>query len=243
MVVSLLFPTIRNFCSKRVQADSLPPDAFLETGVKGVLRIPGRSWFGGGLITPGSLGPWGYVIVQGGSATLVDVPYYSESLVKEVVQLAPLGVTHLLFTHDDFVGMSGHASWKRAFPGAVRVAHAADCPKGSAEEGLGGKGPWDIAGAGVRAYHVPGHSEGSVFYVSPLHSAVFTGDSIAHWGGKPTAFGSRNRFGRATQASSLRAFVCAVPFCHAVLPGHGSPARFEDERRFAEFFEEAARGL
>eukprot|EP00408_Alexandrium_pacificum_P008209 CAMPEP_0171226770 /NCGR_PEP_ID=MMETSP0790-20130122/37499_1 /TAXON_ID=2925 /ORGANISM="Alexandrium catenella, Strain OF101" /LENGTH=239 /DNA_ID=CAMNT_0011692855 /DNA_START=31 /DNA_END=750 /DNA_ORIENTATION=+ len=236
---SLLLPTIRNYFGfKRVQAD-----LFVPTRVNGVLRIPGRTWLGGSLITQGSMGPWGYVVVHGQSATLVDVPYYSEGLAKEVRRLAPLGVTHLLLTHDDFVEMSGHALWKRAFPGVIRVAHAADCPQGSVEERLSGSGPWDIDIAGFRAYHVLGHSQGSVFYASPMHSAAFTGDSIGLWKANATGFGSRNRFGRATQASSLRAYARAAPFCQALLPGHGSPAYFKEEREAARFFEAAAHCL
>uniref|UniRef100_A0A7S1R4Z7 Metallo-beta-lactamase domain-containing protein n=1 Tax=Alexandrium catenella TaxID=2925 RepID=A0A7S1R4Z7_ALECA len=221
----------------------------LATGVAGVLRIAGRSWHGLPM-TPTSLGPWGYAVMEGQSTALIDVPYYSEDLVKELKRIAPHGVSHLLFTHDDFVGMSRHASWKVAFPRAIRIAHSADCrPQGSLEVELSGSGPWEVAG--LRAYHVPGHSKGSVFYASPGRSAVFTGDSAGLWddlwgglwGGRPNGFGMFNRFGRANQAKSLRGYARSAPFCKAVLPGHGLPAYFKDERELAAFFEAAADSL
>lgn len=192
-------------------------------------------------MTPAGLGPWGYMVVKGPSAILVDVPYYSDDLADEVRKLAPRGVSHLLLTHDDFVQMSSHASWKRAFPDAVRVAHHADCARGSVEMELCGRGPWDVAG--FRIDHVPGHSEGSVFYTSPELSAVFTGDSIGLWQSQPTGFASHCRFGHAPQAESLRGYVRAAPFCKALLPGHGLPAYFEDEQERVSFFEAAAGGL
>jgi len=212
----------------------------LATKIAAIMRIPGRSWWGSP-ISPTSLGPWGHVAVQGRSAVLVDVPYYSKDLVEEVLSLAPDGVTHLFLTHDDFVRMSDHAMWKRAFPDAIRVAHCADCAPGSVDMELSGAGPWHVAG--FRVDRVPGHSEGSLFYASPELSAVFTGDSIALWDGKPTGFRSHCRFGPARQAQSLRGYVAAAPFCAGLMPGHGLPAYFSDADERASFFDAAARSL
>jgi len=198
------------------------------TGVAGILRIPGRSWSGTPM-TPASLGPWGYLVMQGLSAILIDVLYYSTGLVDEVHKLAPRGITHIFLTHDDFVRMSSHASWKLAFPKVTRVAYCTDCARCSIEIELSDSGPWDIAG--FRIDRVPGHSEGPVFYASPELSAVFTGDSIGFWGNQPTGFGSHCQFGSATQAKSLRRYAHAAPFCKALLPGHGLPAFFEDEQQ------------
>jgi len=192
-------------------------------------------------MTNTSLGPWGHIVMQGETAMLVDVPYYSEDLVKEVREVAPLGVTHLLFTHDDFVGMSGHASWKAAFPDAVRVACSTETPKGSMEVELTGSGPWDVAG--FRVCYAPGHSRGSVFYALAERSAVLTGDGVGLWQGDATGFPSRNRFGRATQAESLRRYARTAAFTRAVLPSHGLPAYFQDEQELQAFFEVAADGL
>uniref|UniRef100_A0A7S1S579 Metallo-beta-lactamase domain-containing protein n=1 Tax=Alexandrium catenella TaxID=2925 RepID=A0A7S1S579_ALECA len=141
--------------------------------------------------------------------------------------------------------MSDHASWKRAFPDAIQVAHCADCPRGSMDVELEGTDPWDDVGGfgGFRAYHVPGHSEGSVFYQSLEHSAVFTGDSIGLWTSRPTGFGAFSRSGRERQAQSLREYVRTAPFCCAVLPGHGRPEYFEGKQELRKFFDVAADGL
>lgn len=192
-------------------------------------------------MTAKSLGPWGYLVTQGTSAVLVDVPYYSEDLADKVRELAPGGVTHLLLTHDDFVQLSDHASWKLAFPDAVRVAHCTDCARDNLEMELSGSGPWDVAG--FRVDRVPGHSEGSVFYASPELSAVFTGDSIGLWRNEPTGFGFRCRFGLEDQAKSLRGYARAAPFFRALLPSHGSPKHFEGKRELVAFFNAAAAGL
>lgn len=192
-------------------------------------------------MTPTSLGPWGYIVMQGRSAVLVDVPYYSNDLLEEVRKLAPDGVTHLFLTHDDFVRMSDHASWKRVYPDAVRVAHSSDCTPGSVERELSGPGPWNVAG--FRVDHVPGHSEGSVFYMNPEESAVFSGDSIGLWDERPTGFKRHCRFGPSRQAKSLRNYTRAAPFCKALLPGHGLPMYFTDAEERERFFDAAAKSL
>merc|ERR1712083_190187 len=67
------------------------------------------------------LGPWGYAVKRQDAAVLIDVPFFSQKLAQVLHQQAPEGVSHIFLTHDDFVSMSGHAEWKKAFPNAVRV--------------------------------------------------------------------------------------------------------------------------
>lgn len=67
-------------------------------------------------MSPDSLGPWGYLVVRGDTAVLVDVPYHSNELEAAIRQHAPGGVSHLLLTHDDFVsrivvGFSAFGPW------------------------------------------------------------------------------------------------------------------------------------
>eukprot|EP00416_Gambierdiscus_australes_P035642 CAMPEP_0171100406 /NCGR_PEP_ID=MMETSP0766_2-20121228/52940_1 /TAXON_ID=439317 /ORGANISM="Gambierdiscus australes, Strain CAWD 149" /LENGTH=221 /DNA_ID=CAMNT_0011560229 /DNA_START=22 /DNA_END=687 /DNA_ORIENTATION=+ len=208
----------------------------LPTEVDCILRMPGAP-----NMSPTSLGGWGYVVLQGPSATLIDVPHYSEMLAEEVRKLAPGGVGHILLTHDDWVQLGDHELWKRAFPGAVRVVHSTDSTHGPLEVELSGSGPWDVAG--FRVDLVPGHSKGSVFYSSSELSAVFTGDSIALWGDQPTGFGFRCHFNAAMQAESLRGYAQITPFCKALLPSHGLPKYFKDEQERISFFNAAAAGL
>ncbi|CAE7775444.1 nfnB [Symbiodinium microadriaticum] len=208
---------------------------FAETAVPGIVRIPGRS--------SRSLGPWGHMcLLEDGKVILVDVPYYSPDLAAEVRRQGPGGLSHILLTHDDFVGMSDHGIWKKNFPEVVRVAHVADCKYDDLEMKLSGTGPWDLGVAGLTAYHAPGHSEGSVFYASSKLSALFTGDSFGFWSA-PTGFPGFARFGRARQAASLRGFARHAPFLPAVLPSHGDPMYFENAAQREEAFNRAASEL
>mmetsp|Transcript_5778 Transcript_5778/g.8126 ORF Transcript_5778/g.8126 Transcript_5778/m.8126 type:complete len:216 (-) Transcript_5778:175-822(-) len=203
------------------------------TQVPGIFRIPGRL-----VLSPDSLGPWGYLVVRGDTAVLVDVPYHSNELEAAIRQHAPGGVSHLLLTHDDFVNMSNHTEWRRSFPDLVRVAHSGDT-RDPVEMELQGNGPWEVGD--FRADHVPGHSRGSVFYSNSELSVVFTGDSLGFWS-KPTAFPAFCRFGRARLAASLRGFA-ASHFHKHLLPGHGQAMYFTKKGPWQEAFEQAAKEL
>mmetsp|Transcript_10339 Transcript_10339/g.23310 ORF Transcript_10339/g.23310 Transcript_10339/m.23310 type:complete len:225 (-) Transcript_10339:23-697(-) len=214
------------------------PTWMLKTRVPGIFRIPSRPG-----VSPSSLGPWGYLVLQQSlrTAVLIDVPGFSSDLVQEMRSVAPGGVTHLFLSHDDFIGMSNHSAWKKEFPEMIRVAHSADCSPSSVELTLQGEGPWEEMD--IRIDHMPGHSEGSLFFTSREESAVFTGDSLALWSREPEGFGAHCRFGRKQQAKSLRSYARVTPFCCALLPGHGMPAFFESSEERLAFFMAAAKGL
>jgi len=244
MVASLMLLTARVFSQKDCQhaedcqrTDSafalIASTLLMNTQVPGVFRIPGRGVFGNGI------GPWGHVVIEEDSAVLVDVPYYSEELAQEIQKHAPKGLKYILLTHDDFVGMSHYAEWKKAFGGQpLCVAHLADARGMDIE--LGGPGPWEVGNFEV--YHVPGHSAGSVFFMHRDLSAVFTGDSFGDFYG-PTGFPSHCRFGRDRQAANLRSFAKKVDFARHILPSHGQPMFFKDQQERLQSFEQAASGL
>ena len=245
MVASLMLLTARVFSHKDCQhaEDCQRTDSafalmgskllMMRTQVPGVFRIPGRGVFGNGI------GPWGHVVIEKDSAVLVDVPYYSEELAQEIQKHAPKGLKYILLTHDDFVGMSRYAQWKRAFGGQpLCVAHKADARGMDIE--LGGPGPWEVGNFEV--HHVPGHSAGSVFFMHHDLSAVFTGDSFGDFNG-PTGFPSFCRFGRDNQAAALRGFAKKADFAHHILPSHGQPMFFKDQQERLQAFERAAAGL
>merc|ERR1712032_4745 len=112
--------------------------AIAATQVPGVFRITSHATSG--------LGPWGYAVKNGDAMVLVDVPFFSQELAQTLQEEAPGGVSHILLTHDDFVHLSGHEKWKKAFPKAVRVAHSFDVVRGSIEQELVGYGPWEVTG-------------------------------------------------------------------------------------------------
>jgi len=175
--------------------------------------------------------PWGFLVLQGSTAALVDVPYYSEELVEEIKGIAPGGVTHILFSHSDFIGMAEPDEWRKAFATVTRVAHPADVNKGSFEILLEGPGPWHVGDFRIDA--TPGHTQGSVVISSQSSSTSFGGDSMGFWEGRATGYPRMARFSCKEQAKSLRDFADNVPFFEFWFPGHGLPIRFEslEDRR------------
>mmetsp|Transcript_20607 Transcript_20607/g.56870 ORF Transcript_20607/g.56870 Transcript_20607/m.56870 type:complete len:286 (-) Transcript_20607:168-1025(-) len=183
--------------------------------------------------------PWGFLIQQGEAAALVDVPYFSEDLVEKIKEVAPEGVTHIMFTHSDFIGMAEPDEWRKAFPAVTRVAHSADVSRGSFEVLLEGAGPWDIGGFRIDA--APGHTQGSIIISSRAKSTSFGGDSMGFWEGAPTGYPKMARFSCREQAKSLREFADRAPFFEFWFPGHGLPMRFESpEDRREQLYSAAA---
>jgi len=189
--------------------------------------------------------PWGFLIQLGKAAALVDVPYFSDDLVKKIEDVAPEGVSHILFTHSDFIGMAEPDEWRKAFGSVTRVAHSADVSKGSFEVLLEGTGPWHIGDFRIDA--APGHTQGSIIISSCSHSTSFGGDSMGFWEGVPTGYPKMARFSCKAQARSLRDFADTAPFFEFWFPGHGLPMRFanvqdrrEQLRRAAAELERAA---
>lgn len=181
-------------------------------------------------LTPELALPWGFFVQQGEAAALVDVPYFSDDLVEKIKQVAPNGITHILFTHNDFIGMAEPDKWRKAFTSVTRVAHSADVNH-DMEIFLEGAGPWHIGDFRIDA--VPGHTQGSIIISSQSLSTSFGGDSMGFWDGSPTGYPKMARFSCAEQARSLRKFADNAPFFEFWFPGHGLPMRFEnlDDRR------------
>ncbi len=205
----------------------------LETLIPGVLRLPGYG------VSSNDVGPFGYVIFEKDSAVLLDPPFFSDELAKEIQKRAPNGLTHIFLTHDDFGRMSRYTHWKRAFNGQPKsVVHNQELT--GLDVVLEGAGPWEIDNFEV--YHTPGHSAGSLFYMHRGLSAVFTGASFADFDG-PTGFPTENRYLRSSQAVSLRSFAKKVDFTHHILPSYGHPMSFEDQTERLEAFGYAAADL
>jgi len=182
-------------------------------------------------LTPELALPWGFLIVEGGTASLVDVPYFSEGLVEEISKVAPGGLANIFFTHSDFVGMAEPGNWSEACPRVKIVAHHADCIAEGITDKLDGAGPWHIGAYRIDA--VPGHTEGSVVISSAARNVSFGGDSMGFWEGRPTGYPKMARHSCRRQAQSLRK-IADAPFFKFWLPGHGLPLQFEcleDRRR------------
>lgn len=85
---------------------------------------------------------------------------------------------------------------------------------------------FEVAGFGIKAIAIPGHSQDSISYI--IESAFFTGDAI-HSGviGKTTS-----SFNAVALAQRLRARLEALPEDMLIFPGHGPPSTVGTERKF-----------
>ena len=85
---------------------------------------------------------------------------------------------------------------------------------------------FDVAGFGIRAIAIPGHSQDSIAYI--IGSAIFSGDAI-HSGviGRTTS-----SFNAVALAQRLRARLETLPEDMLIFPGHGPPSTVGTERKF-----------
>lgn len=75
-----------------------------------------------------------------------------------------------------------------------------------------------LIGLEVKAFHVPGHTTGSLCYYCPTEQVVFTGDTLFHLGIGRTDFIYGNE---ATLLKGLKEKILTLPEETIVYPGHG----------------------
>jgi len=190
----------------------------------------------------GSFGATPYLLcTPGGVNVMIDAPRFNSRLAK---QLDAIGGVHLLMlTHMDDVG--DHNRWKERFPSLQRVMHARDVrgpdrwpyiDMNGVETQLKGGGPWEIL-PGLTAIHTPGHSAGSICFLTEAHlcggeeGVLFTGDHLC-FSGRLGRLDGMARYGEdiPLQVRSISK-LAEEPF-QWLLPGHGRRHRFcsADER-------------
>ena len=160
-----------------------------------------------------------------GALMMVDTPRWSAALADRYEALGP--VTDVLLTHRD------HAAHGREYAdrfGARLWIHEGDLAAApDADRVLRGTEPTEIA-AGVIAYPLPGHTEGSVLYVADRRYC-FSGDSL-YWSRTDDALAVAEHvtwYSIEAQAGSL---ARTAPLLHFewVLPGHGDRRRLTPEQ-------------
>lgn len=167
---------------------------------------------------------------------LVDPGAEAEKLLREINGRP---VAAILLTHGHF----DHIGALYAFPDVPVYLHPLDAemlsdPEKNGSRGMGGLGvsvrreivpvedgrTISLAGIDVTVWHTPGHSPGSVCYLT--EECLFTGDTLFHRGyGRTDLFGGSFRDLR----ESLRRILYSgleLPF----IPGHGRGALLSDER-------------
>jgi len=155
-----------------------------------------------------------------GSVLMIDTPRWSRPLAERWQKLGP--ITDILLTHRD------HAPHGRVYAdhyGARLWIHEGDLDAApDADHVLRGLDPVEVA-AGVIAYPLPGHTEGSVLYLADQRYC-FSGDSI-YWSrttGDIEVTEYVTWYSIEELAASLSRTVNQLHF-EWLLPGHGNRTR------------------
>ncbi|HVL49767.1 MAG TPA: ferredoxin [Candidatus Thermoplasmatota archaeon] len=160
-----------------------------------------------------SFGANAYFVPREAGNLLVDAPRWVPKLADALE--ARGGVSDILLTHRDDV--ADYDRYAARFGARVWI-HEADADAAPAATDLLA-GDRDLA-PGVRALHVPGHTEGSVCFL--VDELLFTGDTLA-WSRATddlTAFRDATWHSWSVLTASLEALARRARFAW-VLPGHG----------------------
>jgi glyoxylase-like metal-dependent hydrolase (beta-lactamase superfamily II) len=168
-----------------------------------------------------SFGAHSYLVqrtVDGAPANLmIDSPRWTREVYEPVAALN--GIQHVLLTHRDDVADAER--YAQHFGADVWI-HADDRAAAPyADHFIEGEPPVEIA-AGVIAFPVPGHTEGSVLFHVDDH-LLFSGDSLAWDEGRErlTAFRDACWYSWPAQAASLGRFAASPLRFDRLLCGHG----------------------
>jgi glyoxylase-like metal-dependent hydrolase (beta-lactamase superfamily II) len=154
----------------------------------------------------------GYLVGDraGKVAAAVD-PAFSPALFVERAEAQGLRVTHILNTHGHADHTNGNAELKRR-TGARIAAH----PRAGPDLPLADGETLAIGSIGIRALHVPGHTDDHVLFFLPAQKVAITGDLlfVGKVGGTSTDAEARAEY------ESLRRVLRELPPETTVWPGH-----------------------
>ncbi|EME27679.1 hypothetical protein Gasu2_17880 [Galdieria sulphuraria] len=176
------------------------------------------------------------------NSILVDSPRFFTPLAKNVQnRIAPGNCVDWMFlTHRDDV--ADHEKWS-SYLKARRIIHYADAVGSlqSVEWILEGDGPWYLS-EDLKLVHVPGHTRGSTVLIDKRNGVAFTGDHLAFDMeiGELCAFPEVCWYSWKEQRSSVEKLM-DEPF-EWILPGHGRPFHFHNEKERKELLGRIAKG-
>jgi glyoxylase-like metal-dependent hydrolase (beta-lactamase superfamily II) len=164
-----------------------------------------------------------YILKSQGEAVVIDPGEEDDRLLELIGENK---VKYVLFTHchPDHVG--GGEFIKRTFNSEILFHRDESCPikaDGFLEDGqvLG------FGNASLLVWHTPGHSKGSVIFISEESKSIFTGDLIFA--------GSIGRVdfpgGSAKEMARSLGRVLKLDGNYTIYPGHGPKTTLEEERR------------
>jgi glyoxylase-like metal-dependent hydrolase (beta-lactamase superfamily II) len=185
-------------------------------------------------------------------AVLFDAPDHTVGPLLEKAKQNGFKVIGLWLTHGHFDHIADHAQVTRAFPEAKVLIHRLDEPKLEHPDLMAMFLPFDIpprradeyvtdgqrlqiGNLQVEVIHTPGHSPGHVMYHFPNEKVLVGGDLIIMGAVGRTDFPDSDP---AELDRSIRR-IMQLPEDTHLLPGHGSPSTFADEREANPFVQDA----
>lgn len=164
-----------------------------------------------------------------GAALIIDPADEAEEILAEAAGLSIVGIA-LTHGHGDHLGAL--AGLRRTL-GPPVFLHPDDAPLAGVTDArpLADGDVLRVGRLGVRVLHTPGHTPGSVCYLTAGH--LFSGDAL--FPGGPGATVGPAAFARAI--ASLRSRLFILPDATVVLPGHGPSTTIGTERPYLDEWE------
>ena len=172
----------------------------------------------------------GYVIYSedGGSCFIID-PGYNGSVFTEYVKEHGLSPKGILLTHNHYDHVGAVERVKDEL-GCPVYMHRADCDdyKKNVDVYMEDGDVLDLDGEEIKIVSTPGHTKGSVCFVSEKSRAAFTGDTVFNvdLGRTDLKGGSQ-----ADMERSIRNIVDKWPNDFTIYPGHGDECTMKTVRR------------
>ena len=179
------------------------------------------------------LGPWGtnaYIVVCHATdeCMVVDAPGEADKVLSQLMGTKPkyIVITH---SHVDHIGALEELKAKLKIPVAAHPADASKLPL-KPDITLKDGSTLQIGKLNVRVLHTPGHTPGSLCFLTGRH--LLSGDTI--FPGGPGKTGSPAEFKQIVK--SIQAKLLVLPDDTQVYPGHGEPTVIGKEKKeFAVF--------
>ena len=209
----------------KTAAESFP----MKTEVEGVYYC--------GYTSPDTFAASSWLLETELGTVLVDCPRYSPLLAKK---LKKMNVRFLVMTHNDDV--AGHQKWVDEL-GVTRVMHQADANRHQGTDKCemqlqDDQFPFELV-PGVKIYHIPGHTRGSIGVLHEKSQTFCSGDHVGgRANGELSAFPMYCSYSWNVQQESMR-MMATLPFKN-LLPGHGRPVYLDSAEHMQEQIQKAA---
>lgn len=132
------------------------------------------------LVIPCREDNYGYILVNGKSAILVDVP--EVAALDDALQARGLDVSSILLTHHHYDHIEGVDEMRAKYGAKVYGAGADRARLPALDRTVKSGDRLDIDGIEVDVLAADGHTKGHIAYFVLSYNALFSGDSLMVWG-------------------------------------------------------------